>query len=181
MMMEPDLRNPARAMSAFSPCRGPFIPGQLHTFDERAGSLSVKPVEADEMISREDMRSSVDDGFAAEAVCGDAAFHFESVDHPPELQLPRRIRGEGSPLTQTNIARFDPRRFHGRFQRFSSDVLVDGMSQRRPPCCATSLEVFFDSSARLARVFEFVTQEVLRGPGKVDVLGRKRLRQRIIR
>ena len=111
--MEPDFRYPARAMSAFSPCRGPFIPGQLHTFDECEGSLSVKPVEADQMISREDMRSSVDDGFAAEAVCGDAAFHFESVDHPPELQLPRRIRGEGSPFTQTNIARYNPWRFHG--------------------------------------------------------------------
>ena len=127
------------------------------------------------MISREDMRSSVDDGFAAEAVRGDSAFHFESVYHSPVLQFLWRVRSEGRSFLQTNVARFDSRRFHRRFQRLPADVVVDGVLQRRPPGRPASLEEFFNRFADFTREFELMPQEIRRSPAKMNFFRGQRL------
>ena len=108
------------------------------------------------MIAGEDARDPVDDRFAAEAVRGDSAFHFESVYHSPVLQFLWRVRSEGRSFLQTNVARFDSRRFHRRFQRLPADVVVDGMLQRRFPGRPAPLEEFFDRFADFTREFELM-------------------------
>lgn len=120
------------------------------------------------MIAGEDARDPVDDRFAAEAIRGDSAFHFKSVYHSPVLQFLWRVRSESRSLLQTNVARFDSRRFHRRFQRLPADVVVDGMLQRRPPGRPASLEEFFNRLADLTREFELMPQEIRRSPAKMN-------------
>ena len=112
------------------------------------------------MIAGEDARDPVDDRFAAEAIRGDSAFHFKSVYHSPVLQFLWRVRSEGRSLLQTNVARFDSRRFHRRFQWFPADVVVDGVFQRRPSGSSAALKKFLDCFSDLPWEHELMSKEI---------------------